>query len=34
MRSKKHLKMWVEEYIADTNIRQDLRQTPEATTIH
>ena len=31
---KQELKMWVEEYTADTNARQDTRLIPEATTIH
>jgi FlaA1/EpsC-like NDP-sugar epimerase len=31
---KEELKMWVEEYTIDTNIRQDKRIMPEVTTIH
>ncbi len=31
---KQELKMWVEEYTADTNIRPDKNVLPEATTIH
>ena len=31
---KEELKMWVEEYTVDTNIRQNTRVVPETTTIH